>query len=101
MALALRRAELELLAERFGEQPILLIDDFSAELDPGRRAFLLELAAGVPQAIVTGTERPPGASAQFWAQAGRFTPVDLSPLNALDADDSAEDELAALPLEVR
>lgn len=102
VALALRRAELELLAERFNEQPILLIDDFSAELDPGRRSFLLELAAGAGQAIVTGTERPPGAAAQFWAQSGRFTPVDAPPLAGLEAeaDDSEEDALAGLPLEV-
>ncbi len=93
VALALRRAELELLAERFGEQPVLLIDDFSAELDPGRRAFLLELAAGVPQAIVTGTERPPGAAAHYRAQGGRFTPAD-APAPELD-------ELSAPALEAR
>lgn len=74
VALALRRAELELLAERFGERPVLLIDDFSAELDPVRRSFLLELAASVPQAIVTGTERAPGAALTLRAQSGRFTP---------------------------
>ncbi|WP_291431476.1 DNA replication and repair protein RecF [Deinococcus sp.] len=74
VALALRRAELELLAERFGERPVLLVDDFSAELDPVRRSFLLELAASVPQAIVTGTERAPGAALTLRAQSGRFTP---------------------------
>ncbi|CAM3161941.1 DNA replication and repair protein RecF [Deinococcus deserti] len=74
IALALRRAELELLAERFGEKPVLLIDDFSAELDPTRRAFLLDLAASVPQAIVTGTEQAPGAALTLRAHAGRFTP---------------------------
>ncbi|MBB5235479.1 DNA replication and repair protein RecF [Deinococcus budaensis] len=74
VALALRRAELELLAERFGEKPVLLIDDFSAELDPGRRAFLLDLAASVPQALVTGTERAPGAVLTLRAHAGRFMP---------------------------
>ncbi|MCP2012978.1 DNA replication and repair protein RecF [Deinococcus sp. HSC-46F16] len=74
VALALRRAELELLAERFGEKPVLLIDDFSAELDPGRRSFLLDLAASVPQAIVTGTERVPGSALTLRAHSGRFTP---------------------------
>lgn len=76
VALALRRAELELLAERFGERPVLLIDDFSAELDPGRRAFLLDLAGSVPQAIVTGTDRAPGAALTLRAHSGRFTPDD-------------------------
>ncbi|GAA5500821.1 DNA replication and repair protein RecF [Deinococcus xinjiangensis] len=73
IALALRRAELELLAEKFKEKPVLLIDDFTAELDPNRRQYLLDLAASVPQAIVTGTEEAPGAALTLRAQAGRFT----------------------------
>ena len=75
VALALRRAELELLAEKFGEKPVLLIDDFTAELDPNRRQSLLDLAASVPQAIVTGTEHAPGAALTLCASAGRFTQV--------------------------
>ncbi|MFC3861555.1 DNA replication/repair protein RecF [Deinococcus antarcticus] len=75
VALALRRAELELLAEKFGEKPVLLIDDFTAELDPHRRQYLLDLAASVPQAIVTGTEHAPGAALTLCASAGRFTQV--------------------------
>ncbi|ADY26134.1 DNA replication and repair protein recF [Deinococcus proteolyticus MRP] len=73
-ALSLRYAELQLLSERFGEPPVLLIDDWTAELDPQRRQFLLDLAASVPQAIVTGTEQPPGAQLALQAAAGRFTP---------------------------
>ena len=76
VALALRRAELELLAEKFGEKPVLLIDDFTAELDPNRRQYLLDLAASVPQAIVTGTEHAPGAMLTLRASAGRFTQVE-------------------------
>lgn len=72
VALALRKAELDLLAERYSEPPVLLIDDFSAELDPGRRAFLLQLAASVPQAIVTGTEVAPGAAHTLHAVEGQF-----------------------------
>ena len=67
-------ARAELLSERFGEPPVLLIDDWTAELDPQRRQFLLDLAASVPQAIVTGTEQPPGAQLALQAAAGRFTP---------------------------
>lgn len=74
-ALALRYAEMQLLTERFGEPPVLLIDDWTAELDPQRRQFLLDLAASVPQAIVTGTERPPGAALLLHAAAGRFSPL--------------------------
>src|SRR5690606_14887794 len=40
-ALALKVAEYRLLAERHGEPPVLLVDDFSAELDSARRAYLL------------------------------------------------------------
>lgn len=72
IALALRKAELDLISERYGEPPLLLIDDYSAELDPGRRAYLLELAARVPQAIVTGTEPAPGARRLWRVEGGRF-----------------------------
>lgn len=58
-ALALRVAEYRLLSERHGEAPVLLIDDFSAELDESRRGYLLDLTATIPQALVTGTETPP------------------------------------------
>lgn len=74
VALALRRAELELLREKFGEDPLLLIDDFTAELDPARRQYLLDLAASVPQALVTGTELAPGAALTLRAHSGRFSP---------------------------
>ncbi len=60
-ALAMKVAEYRLLHERHGEAPVLLLDDFTAELDPERRSFLLQLAASVPQAIATGTEAPAGA----------------------------------------
>lgn len=58
-ATALRVAEYRLLSERHGEAPVLLIDDFTAELDAGRREFLLALASQTPQALVSGTEPPP------------------------------------------
>ena len=58
-ALALKVAEYQLLKEKHGFAPLLLLDDFSAELDLNRRAFMLNLAANTPQAIVTGTESPP------------------------------------------
>ena len=35
-------------------------------------SFLLELAASVPQAIVTGTEAFPGSVLELHAQAGQF-----------------------------
>lgn len=69
-ALALRVAEYRLLAERHGEPPVLLIDDFSAELDASRRRFLLQLTASTPQALVTGTEAPPQSDQLFEIEDG-------------------------------
>lgn len=57
-ALALKVAEFRLLAERHGEEPVLLLDDFSAELDADRRSFLLGLARSVSQTLATATEPP-------------------------------------------
>lgn len=60
VALALKVAEFRLLAERHREEPVLLLDDFTAELDPDRRAFLLALAERTPQTVASGTEAPGG-----------------------------------------
>ena len=49
---------------------MLLIDDFTAELDSSRREFLLEMAGLAPQAIVTGTEAAPGAARLYSIHAG-------------------------------
>jgi DNA replication and repair protein RecF len=53
--LALVLAEAELLAERRGSPPLLLLDDVLSELDRSRRAALLELLPPGGQAIVTAT----------------------------------------------
>ncbi len=71
-ALALRVAEYSLLSEKHHEAPVLLLDDFTAELDAGRREFLLQLAARAPQALVSGTEAPPHATAQFFISGGQI-----------------------------
>lgn len=73
-ALALRVAEHALLAARHARPPLLLLDDVHAELDERRRAFLMELAALSPQAIVTGTEAPPSAARVWRIDAGSVTP---------------------------
>ena len=69
VALALRAAEYQLLQERHGEAPVLLLDDFSAELDANRRAYLLELAA---RTVVSGTEAPPRYAARLHVSNGSF-----------------------------
>jgi DNA replication and repair protein RecF len=72
-ALALRVAEFEVLEARHGTPPLLLLDDVHAELDARRRAFLADLAARTPQAIVTGTEPPPRYDRLWWIEDGRIT----------------------------
>ena len=61
--LALLFAERELLAERRGRPPLMLLDDVMSELDSARRELLAELLRAGGQAIVTATEpeHVPGA----------------------------------------
>ncbi|MCU0512159.1 MAG: DNA replication/repair protein RecF [Anaerolineae bacterium] len=54
--LALKLAELDWLAQRCGEPPVLLLDEVVAELDSARRAFLLARLDGSAQTLVTTTE---------------------------------------------
>jgi DNA replication and repair protein RecF len=53
--LSLLLAEAELLAERRGVPPLLLLDDVLSELDPGRRGVLAERIALRGQTLVTST----------------------------------------------
>lgn len=69
-ALALRVAEYRLLHEKHSEAPVLLLDDFTAELDEGRREYLLELTAATPQTLVSGTEAPPRADVTLRVHGG-------------------------------
>ena len=56
--LALVLAEAELLADRRGEPPLLLLDDVFSELDTERRgALLAQLPAGA-QTVITATHTP-------------------------------------------
>jgi len=54
--LALLLAEAELLAERTGVPPLLLLDDVLSELDPARRRILAARVGGAGQALVTATD---------------------------------------------
>ncbi len=53
--LSLRLAELDLLTERQGEAPVLLLDDVLSELDIGRRTRLLERLSHI-QTLLTCTD---------------------------------------------
>jgi DNA replication and repair protein RecF len=54
--LALLLAEAELIAERRGFPPLLLLDDVLSELDPDRRRVLAERVQGAGQTLVTATQ---------------------------------------------
>jgi len=49
-------AHAELVADRVGRAPVLLLDEVAAHLDPSRRAALFERLAGHGQVWMTGTE---------------------------------------------
>jgi len=53
--LSLLLAEAEVLAERQGAPPLVLLDDVLSELDASRRRSLAERIGGIGQAIVTAT----------------------------------------------
>jgi DNA replication and repair protein RecF len=55
LALALRMAERDLVAESRGEDPILLLDDIFSELDDARREHLVAMVATSGQTIATAT----------------------------------------------
>ena len=56
VALATKLAEVELMRERIGEPPVLLLDDAGAELDEARRRRLFSLVTGGYQTLVACTD---------------------------------------------
>ena len=56
LLLGLILAHAELVADRRGEQPILLLDEVAAHLDPGRRSALFSRLQGRGQVWMTATE---------------------------------------------
>ena len=55
MVLAFKMAQVALIAERLGQNPVLLLDDVMSELDEMRRDALLSLISGEVQTFVTAT----------------------------------------------
>jgi DNA replication and repair protein RecF len=70
-ALALKLAEHDLLTERLGDRPLLLLDDVFSELDPERRQWLGDAIRSMGQTLVSSAE--PGATEA--ARAGRVIEV--------------------------
>jgi DNA replication and repair protein RecF len=54
--MALKLSELAWMRARIGEAPLLLLDEVIAELDAGRRAYLLSRLDGTTQTLMTTTE---------------------------------------------
>ena len=71
LLLSIVLAHADLVAERSGRRPLLLLDEVAAHLDPRRRAALFErLEVGGGQVWMTGTE--PGLFAEVGPAATRF-----------------------------
>ena len=71
-ALALKLSELEAIETETGDQPILVLDDVLSELDPTRRAALLESVAHIDQVFLT-TAEPDSLPANYVASAQQFS----------------------------
>jgi DNA replication and repair protein RecF len=79
LLLGLVLAHAELVAERAGRAPILLLDEVAAHLDPGRRAALFARLEGRGQVWMTGTEPAlfeavPGTATRYRVADGAVNP---------------------------
>jgi DNA replication and repair protein RecF len=74
--LALKVAEYDVMRERSGEAPILLLDDVLSELDAERAGGFLAAVEGFEQAFLTTTDVPRdlGAAATWSIEAATLTP---------------------------
>ena len=79
LLLGLVLAHAELVADRVGRAPILLLDEVAAHLDPGRRAALFERLTSRGQVWMTGTEAAlfeavPGGATRYTVTQGTIEP---------------------------
>jgi DNA replication and repair protein RecF len=58
LALAMKIAELECVRDARGAHPVLLLDDVSSELDPGRTGAVYDLVSREPSQVFVTTTRP-------------------------------------------
>lgn len=66
LLVALKVAEFFYVRERREEVPLFLLDDVFSELDPGRAARILALAAGIGQTMITTTNDGVFGSSIVW-----------------------------------
>ncbi len=82
LLLGLVLAHADLVAERRGEPPIVLLDEVAAHLDPGRRAALFARLEGRGQVWMTATEEALfdgiGEAFRFHVEPGEIRPGGLS-----------------------
>jgi DNA replication and repair protein RecF len=76
--LALKVAEYEIMRQRAGDAPILLLDDVLSELDAERAGGFLEAVGSFEQAFLTATELPAGLHRDVTAFAIRNGSVTLA-----------------------
>jgi DNA replication and repair protein RecF len=55
LILAFKMAQAELITKKFGETPLLLLDDVMSELDPQKRLFLIDFLSKIDAQIVLTT----------------------------------------------
>ena len=77
IALALRLAEAEYLAQARADDPVILLDDAFSEMDASRRERVLQKAAGYRQTLIATTEIEP-IRAHFGDNAAYFQVADNS-----------------------
>lgn len=70
-ALAIKLAEIDVVKERRGEEPVVLLDDAGAELDEPRRSRMMERISGRYQALIT-TANPDELGADLLSSAAMF-----------------------------
>jgi DNA replication and repair protein RecF len=56
VVLALKLAEIELISQKYGYSPVLLLDDVLAELDDLRQNYLLKSISNTTQTIITSVD---------------------------------------------
>jgi len=72
--LALKLSEIELFRNQTGHRPLLLLDDFSSELDSKRRRYLLDYLQRTDlQIFVTTTDEGISAGRRFWVSEGKLS----------------------------
>ena len=79
LLLGLILAHADLVADKRGAPPVLLLDEVAAHLDPGRRAALFARLEGRGQVWMTGTEPSLfdaiGPASRFHVEAGTISPA--------------------------